>query len=88
MKWIESMLTWLGYLPKYSEDDRINASTEDAARVHETAVSRLHNATQERKQSNNALRHSINVAKQRTNSFADFERQLHREPRHDVRRSD
>ena len=88
MKFIETILTWMGFLPKYSEDDRINASTEDAARVHETAVSRLHEATQERKQSNAALRHSISVAKQRTNSFADFERQFHREPRRHVRRSD
>jgi hypothetical protein len=87
MKWIDRVLVQLGFLPKFSEDDRINASTEDAARTHETAVSKLHEAAQDRKQSNEALRQSIHVAKKRTNSFADFELQVRRDRKH-VRRSD
>ena len=88
MKWIENVLTWMGFLPKYSEDDRINASTEDAARVHESAVSRLHEATQRRVKGNEALRQSIRLAKQRTNSFADFEQLTQKDHRYHVRRSD
>jgi len=89
MIWMDKILKKLGFMPKFTEDDIINASTEDAARVHETAVSRLHEATQRRMKGNDALRQSLIIAKIRTNSFEDFERQVQqREPKRNVRRSD
>ena len=87
MKLLDIILEKLG-IDKTAEDDHINASTQDAARMHEQAVIELHEATQERKQSNETLRRSINTAKLRTNSFADFEQQIQKEPRRNVRRSD
>jgi len=88
MKWINAVLNKLGVSSTFTDDDVINASTEDAARDHGSAVSRLHEATQKRVQGNEALRHSIDVAKKRTNSFADFERHIQKESRRHVRRSD
>lgn len=88
MTWLDEILKRFGVLAKYSEDDRINASTEEAARVHGSAVTALHEATEKRRRGNEALRQSIETAKQRTNSLAEFERHIQRENRRNVRRTD
>lgn len=71
---IERALRRLGLLPKFDEDDMINASIEDKIRDHDSVVDRVHHAMSRRLQSNEALRQSIRIAKRQTNSFADFEK--------------
>lgn len=67
-----------------TRDDVINAQIEDKARDHASLVRALHEAFQKRSKSNGALRESIRIAKERTNSFSDFERlmAMHREEHH------
>jgi len=55
-------------------DDDINQSIEEKAEEHSHLVGLLHEALSRRTQSNGTLRNSIQIAKHRTNSFADFER--------------
>ena len=76
----ERILKAIGLVRHYSDDDVLNASTEDAARAHSSAVESLHASIQKRVQGNEALRQSIMIAKDRTNSFGEFESRI-REPR-------
>jgi hypothetical protein len=71
---IERVLRRIGVLPKFEKDDVINATIDHAARDHENIVDKLHNAMTRRMETNEALRRSIQIAKQRTNSFEAFER--------------
>lgn len=73
MSWITGILKRAHLLPAFSEDDVLNASTEDALREHTQLVDRVREVTQKRVRGNDALRKSIMSAKHRTNSFADFE---------------
>jgi hypothetical protein len=86
MKIMKRLLQWLGITEAFSGDDVINASTEDAARDHSSIVEQLHESIKKRVQGNEALRQSIFVAKQRTNSFAEFEQRIRRESHANVRR--
>lgn len=72
----------LGLLARFSDDDVINASIEDKAREHHSVVEQLHETFYKRLRSNEALRRSIQIAKRRTNGFADFERLARREDGH------
>lgn len=55
-------------------DEDINEVIEKKAEEHSRLVDRLHEALSRRAQSNGALRDSIQIARNRTNSFAEFER--------------
>jgi hypothetical protein len=71
-------------MSEFSDDDVINASTEDAARTHSSAVSALYRGIQKRVQGNEALRHSLSIAKARTTSFEELERRIQRGSRDNV----
>lgn len=88
MKWLDPMLKRLGLMPEFTDDEQINASTEDAARTHHSAVEQLHEAVQKRSQGNEALRKIIEMAKEKTPVFVEFDQHLHRKERRHVRRSD
>jgi hypothetical protein len=60
--------------PLFDEDDMINASIEDKAKEHESVVRRLATTLSRREILNGELRESIKLAREATNSFADFER--------------
>lgn len=81
---LERVLVKMGFREP-TRDDIINAQIEDKARDHANLVGLLHTALAKRSKSNGALRESIRIAKERTNSFADFERmtirreELHRD---------
>jgi len=74
----ERILKTVGAVRPYSDDDVINASTEDAARTHNSVLRSLHTSIQKRVQGNEALRRSITIAKIRTSSLSDFERRMKR----------
>jgi hypothetical protein len=82
MNWISSLLKRLHIIGQFSEDDVINASTEDALREHSQLVEQVREVTKKRVQGNEALRASISSAKHRTNSFADFEKFVSRQGDH------
>jgi hypothetical protein len=63
-----------GVISSIDKDDMINASIEDNARSYSDVVEKLQASLFRRIRSNGHLRESIRLAKQRTNSFADFER--------------
>jgi hypothetical protein len=67
-------LARLGLIHRQTRDDYINAQNEEAVRSYEKATVALRNAIAQHTRGSNALRHSIRVARSRTNSFADFER--------------
>lgn len=60
--------------PTFDEDDLINASIEDKAREHHSLVRQLTTTLSRHTKLNNELRASIKMAREATNSFADFER--------------
>jgi hypothetical protein len=57
-----------------TRDEQINAEVDDSERDHLHLVDALQEAFARRKVNNAKLRHSLHIAEQRTNSFADFER--------------
>ena len=73
---VERLLKRWGLIPQWDDDDLINAQIEDKQRDHETVTARLHEAFGKRLATNEALRESIKIAKERTNSFEAFERQM------------
>lgn len=54
-------------------DEHINAEIDNAAHDHSRVVIELSEAVVKRSRSNGMLRESIRIAKERTNSLADFE---------------
>lgn len=72
----ERLLKYMGLVRQYTDDDVINAENDDALRTHSSAVVNLHESIERRLQGNEALRRSITIAKDRTNSFGEFERQV------------
>jgi hypothetical protein len=75
---IEALLQRWGFLPPFSKDDVLNAEVEDKARHNEKVVQRLRASLSKRHEANGRLRHSITIAKRRTNSFEQFERMIAR----------
>jgi hypothetical protein len=71
---IEKILRRWGLIAPFDADDVINATIEDKARDTDQAVSRLKASLSKQPDVNARLRHSILIAKHRTNSFEDFER--------------
>lgn len=71
---VEKFLRKLGWISQFSEDDMINASTEDKLREHDTLVQRAQGALHARIVANENLRASIRIASERTEAFGDFER--------------
>jgi hypothetical protein len=57
----------------FDEDDMINASIEDKERHHRSLVGQLASTLIRRESLNDELRESIKIAREQTNSFADFE---------------
>lgn len=76
MNKFEQVLQRLGILPAFTEDDILNAENDDDLRTHSLVVSKVTAAIERRVHSNQALRRAIDVAKIKTNSFADFERRI------------
>jgi hypothetical protein len=74
MNWLTQVLKKVHLLPPFSQDDVINASTEDKLREHSNLVEQVREVTRKRQRGNDAMRQSITNAKRRTNSFADFEK--------------
>jgi hypothetical protein len=71
---IERFLKRRGLISPFTEDDMINASTEDKLREHESLVQKAQGALHARLAANEQVRNSIRIATERTESFADFER--------------
>lgn len=69
-------MKWLGLHDPASRDEIINAQIEDNARDHSNAVDKFQAAVSRRNESNERLRDAIRIARQRTSSFADFERMI------------
>jgi hypothetical protein len=57
-----------------TRDEYLNAETDDMAHDVGKIVERVQRSIARRSRGNEALRRSIQIAKSRTNSFADFER--------------
>lgn len=75
MKLVERLMRWIsGQREAANRDERINAQIEDNARDHSNIVGALHAAFSRRHERNDRLREAIRIARQRTSSFADFER--------------
>jgi hypothetical protein len=74
MNWLLALLRRSGVLPAFSADEMLNASTEEAFRIHAKAVQEVAAATRKRTRSNQALRVSIQVAKLRIPSKAEMYR--------------
>lgn len=72
--WVENLLKKLRIISPFTEDDMINASIEDKTREHASLVERLQGTLHARIATNEHLRQSIRIAKDRTDSFAEFER--------------
>lgn len=70
---IEQILKKLHLISQFSKDDMINASIEDKFREHKSLVERLQKTLHRRLVSNEHLRESIRIARDKTNSFAEFE---------------
>lgn len=60
--------------PPFDENDVMNAEMEDKERVHSSLVRDLTRVLTRREALNDHLRESIKIAREQTNSFADFER--------------
>lgn len=58
----------------FDENDMMNAETEDKQREHSSLVRDWTRVLTRREQLNDRLRESIKIAREQTNSFADFER--------------
>lgn len=84
MKWLHKLIGFV--MSSATRDDFINAQIEDKAREHSDIVGALHAAFFRRRLSNDALRESIRIAKERTNSFEDFERMAHIRQQESVRK--
>ena len=69
-------MKWLGLHEPASRDEIINAQIEDNARDHSHIVDKLQAAFERRTENNERLRDAIRIARQRTSSFADFERMI------------
>ena len=59
---------------RFDENDMINASIEDQSRDHANLLEKLQGTLSRRLAVSNELRESIRIARERTNSFADFEK--------------
>lgn len=75
---LTGILKRLGLLPPWSEDERINASTEDALREHSKTVVLARDLARKRQEGNEALRKSIHIARERATSFGSIERRIRR----------
>jgi hypothetical protein len=73
---VERFLRRVGLISQFSEDDMINASTEDKLREHETLVQRAQGTLHARIAANEHLRDSIRIASERTDAFGEFERKI------------
>ena len=69
----ERLLKKLGWIDPFDEDDMLNAQIEDTARDYRGLIEKLHQSFYRRLQTNQELKRTIQIAKNRTNSFADFE---------------
>ena len=70
---IETLLRRWGFIAPFDKDDVLNAETENVARHNEQVIGRLRTSLAKRFEINDKLRHSILIARRRTNSFAEFE---------------
>lgn len=71
---IERLLKKWGLISSFDANDVVNAEIEDKARDTQEVMGRIRSSLSRRFEANAALRHSIIIAKQRTNSFEQFER--------------
>lgn len=75
---IERLLQRLGLIDPFDKDDVINATIDNAARDSDKAIEGIRATLEKRFATNHKLRESIQIAKRRTNSFEQFERQITR----------
>jgi hypothetical protein len=78
LKTVTNKLRDLGVLSKFSDDEMLDAFTEDKLREHDEAVKQIRNVTASRQQTNNRLRAQLVRAK-RSAAFAEFERDIRKE---------
>jgi hypothetical protein len=71
---VEKLLKKLGVISSIDDDEIINASIENSAKDFEGALDKLRESLKSGTGSIAHLRQSIAVAKERTSSFAEFER--------------
>jgi predicted component of type VI protein secretion system len=76
VQWVERLLKSIGLVRAYDDEDVMSASTEDAARTHNSLIESLHASIQKRVQGNEALRQSIMIAKERTSAFGALEHRI------------
>lgn len=72
--------------PSFTDDDVLEASTENIMREHDQAVQQIKEVTASREVSNQKLRQTLDRAKIISSTFGDFERAIRKEPRHHVGR--
>lgn len=70
---LERLLQRWGILPQFDRDDVLNADIEDKARDTEDVIGRIRSSINKRHEVNARLRHSLLIARRRTNSFEAFE---------------
>jgi len=86
MNWLSKVLRRLRVLPNFTQDDILNAETEDALMEHKKVVDEVNATTHDRKLINAKLRGVLSEARERSSHFADFEQSLKRDRRR-VRRT-
>jgi hypothetical protein len=73
ISYFEKLLQRLGIIDGFDKDDIVNAEIEDKLRGYEKAVEGYAQASRERRLSNQVLRHTLEIAKERSKSFSEME---------------
>lgn len=82
MSWLRRILQKLGAVPHYTDDDLINAETENDLYDHGKALEAARSAFADRKLSETKLRGVLDAHDARTAAFAQFEQRLKKETNH------
>lgn len=73
IQYFENLLRRWGVLPPFDRNDVLNADIEDKSRDTEKVIGRIRSSLGKRHEANARLRHSLLIARRRTNSFEQFE---------------